>query len=218
MKHFIRLVIVDDHKLVLQGLRALLEDEFKILGEVHDGSQVVSTLMTLKPEVLLLDISLQPINGFVIAETLKQRLPLIKIVFVTMHTEPTFVMKAFKVGAAGYVLKHNAASELVEAINTVVKNGYYLSQKIPQQVRETVWQLLEGIPCESLKGKLTQRQREVLGFLARGLTAKEIGTRLGISHSTVAFHTTNIMQSLGLKTRAELTKYAMDQHLLECES
>lgn len=215
MKHFIRIVIVDDHKLVLQGLRSLLEEKFHILGEIQDGNEVVPAILSLQPEVLLLDISLQTINGFEIAETLKKRLPFMKIVFVTMHTEPTFIMKAFKVGAAGYVLKHNAASELVEAINRVVKNGHYLSQKIPQEIRETVLQLIEGIPCQSLKGKLTGRQREVLEFLARGLTAKDIGKRLCISHSTVAFHTTNIMQALGLKSRAELTKYAMDQHILE---
>ncbi|MDR4495730.1 MAG: response regulator [Nitrospirales bacterium] len=215
MKHFIRIVIVDDHKLVLQGLRALLKEQFHILGEFQNGNEAIQASITLQPEVLLLDISLQPVNGFVIAETLKQRLPFMKIVFVTMHTEPTFVMKAFKVGAAGYVLKHNAASELVDAINTVMKNGYYLSKNISQEVRGTVLQQIEGIPCQSLKGELTARQREVLGFLAQGVTAKDIGKQLGISHSTVAFHTTNIMQALGLKSRAELTKYAMDQNILE---
>lgn len=215
MKHLIRIVTVDDHKLILQGLRSLLGEKFQILGEIHDGNEVVPAVLTLKPDVLLLDISLQQINGFAIAETLKQRLPFMKIVFVTMHTEPTFVMKAFTVGAAGYVLKHNAASELVEAINTVFKNGHYLSGKIPQEIRETVLQLIEGIPCQSLQGNLTGRQKEVLGFLAQGLTAKDIGKRLGISHSTVTFHTRNIMQNLGLKTRAELTRYALDQHLLE---
>jgi DNA-binding NarL/FixJ family response regulator len=214
LKPFIRIFMADDHKLVLQGLMTLLKDEFHIIGETHDGSEVVRLSKKLKPDVVLLDISLKPINGFTIAEQLKVQVPQTKIIFVTMHTEPTFVMRAFTIGAAGYVLKHNAASELVEAIRKVIKNGYYLSQKIPETIRETVMNRIEGIPCQELQGKLTERQREVLGLLAQGLTAKQIGTRLNISHSTVAFHTTNIIHALGLRSRAELTKYAMDQHLL----
>lgn len=215
MKPFIRILMADDHKLVLQGIRTLLEQEFRIIGEIHDGNEVVKKSKKLQPEVVLLDISFKPTNGFVIAETLKKQLPHIKIVFVTMHTEPTFVMRAFKVGAAGYVLKHNAASELVDAIHTVIQNGYYLSRKIPQHVRDAVLPQIEGIPCQELQGKLTKRQKDVLRLLARGLTAKQIGTRLSISPSTVAFHTTNIIQALGLRRRAELAKYAREQHLLE---
>jgi DNA-binding NarL/FixJ family response regulator len=215
LKPFIRIFMADDHQLVLQGLRTLLKDEFHIIGETHDGSEVVPLSKTLQPDVVLLDISLKPINGFTIAEQLKAQLPQTKIIFVTMHTEPTFVMRAFTIGAAGYVLKHNAASELVEAIHKVLKNGYYLSQKIPGTIRETVMSRIQGIPGQELQGKLTERQREVLGLLAQGLTARQIGHRLNISHSTVAFHTTNIIQALGLRSRAELTKYAMDQHLLD---
>jgi DNA-binding NarL/FixJ family response regulator len=217
MKSFIRILMADDHKLVLQGIRSLLEEEFRIVGETQDGREAVILSKKFQPEVVLLDISLKPINGFKIAEEIKKRLPHIKVVFVTMHTEPTFVMRAFKIGAAGYVLKHNAASELVEAIHTVVKNGYYLSQKIPNNVREIVMARKEGIPGQELQGKLTERQKEVLKLVARGLTARKIGMQLNISPSTVAFHTANIIQTLGLKRRAELTKYAMDQHLLEGE-
>lgn len=215
MKPFIRILMADDHKLVLQGIRTLLEEEFQIIGEIHDGKEVVNKAQELQPDVILLDISLKAINGFVIAEILKKRLPHIKIVFVTMHTEPTFVMRAFKIGAAGYVLKHNAASELVDAINSVVKNGYYLSWKIPDNVRDAVLPQIEGMPCQELQGKLTKRQKDVLRLLALGWTAKQIGIRLNISHSTVAFHTTNIIQALGLRRRAELAKYARDHHLLE---
>jgi DNA-binding NarL/FixJ family response regulator len=136
-------------------------------------------------------------------------------VFVTMHTEPTFVMRAFKIGASGYVLKHNAASELVDAIHTVLKHGYYLSQMIPEKIRRTILTQIEGIPCQELQGKLTKRQEDVLRLLARGLTAKQIGIQLNISPRTVAFHTTNIIQALGLRRRAELTKYALEHHLLE---
>lgn len=215
MKPFIRILMADDHKLVLQGIRTLLEEEFRIIGEIQDGNEVVRIAKTHQPEVVLLDISLKPVSGFVIAEELTKRVPHIKIVFVTMHTEPTFVMRAFKIGASGYVLKHNAASELVDAIHTVVKHGYYLSQKIPEKIRQTILTQIEGIPCEALQGKLTKRQKEILRLLARGLTAKQIGSQLNISHRTVAFHTTNIMQALGLRRRAEVTKYALEHHLLE---
>jgi len=215
MKPFIRILMVDDHKLVLQGIRTLLEEEFQIIGEIHDGKEVLNKAQEFQPDVVLLDISLKSITGFVIAEELKKRLPHIKIVFVTMHTEPTFVMRAFKIGASAYVLKHNAASELVDAINAVVKNGYYLSGKIPENVRDTVMSYIEGIPCQELQGKLTKRQKDVLRLLARGLTGKQIGKQLNISHSTVAFHKTNIIQALGLRRRAELAKYAIEQHLLE---
>ncbi|MEJ2230592.1 MAG: response regulator transcription factor [Nitrospirales bacterium] len=215
MKPFIRILMADDHKLVLQSIRTLLEEEFRIIGEIQDGKEVVKRAQELRPEVVLLDISLKPVNGFIIAEELKKRLPHIKIVFVTMHTEPTFVMRAFKIGAAGYVLKHNAASELVDAINAVVKNGHYLSGKIPEKVRDTVMTYIKGIPSQELQGNLTKRQKEVLLLLARGLTARQIGKQLNISHSTVAFHTTNIIEALGLRRRAELAKYARDNHFLE---
>jgi DNA-binding NarL/FixJ family response regulator len=215
MNPFIRILMVDDHQLVLQGIRSLLEEEFKIIGEIHDGTKVVHAAQELQPDVVLLDISLKSINGFVIAEELKKRLPCIKIVFVTMHTEPTFVMRAFKIGAMGYVLKHNAASELVDAINSVVKNNYYLSGKIPENIRDTVLSHIQGIPCQELQGNLTKRQKDVLRLLVQGLTARQIGKQLDISHSTVAFHTNNIIQALGLSRRAELAKYALDQHLVE---
>jgi len=219
MKPFIRILMADDHKLVLQGIRSLLEDEeFRIVGAIHEGKEVVNRAQELQPDVLLLDISLKQSNGFVIAEEIKKRLPHIKIVFVTMHAEPTFVMRAFKMGAVGYVLKHNAVFELVDAINSVVKNGHYLSGKIPENVRDTVMSQIEGIPCEELQGKLTKRQKDVLRLVAQGLTAKQIGKQLNISHSTVAFHTTNIIRALGLRRRAELAKYAIDHHLLEAES
>lgn len=210
MNHFIRIVLVDDHKMVLQGMKALLEKEFQLMGELWEGDKVVPLAKKVQPDVILLDISLPPLGGFAIAEELKKRLPQMKIIFVTMHTEPTFIMKAFKVGGVGYVLKHNAASELVEAINTVMKNGYFLSKKIPEKVRDSVLSRVQGFPCHELQGKLTERQKEILELIPSGLTARQIGEQLGISHSTVAFHTSNIIQSLGLRNRAELTRYALD--------
>ncbi len=201
--------MADDHTLALQGLRELLKNDYQIVGEVHDGSEVVPAARQLHPDIVLLDISMSRVNGFEAAAQIKTTLPGVRIIFVTMHTEPTIIMEAFQVGASGYVLKHSAASELIYAIQTVLRHEWFLSSQIGGDIREKLSIQIEGMPSDELSGRLTKRQEAVLQLIAQGQSSKHIAQRLNISLSTVAFHKTSIMQALGLKTSAELTKYAV---------
>lgn len=206
-----RLLLVDDHELVLQGLQQLLCNDFQIVGTTRKGENVISLAHDLMPDCLLLDISIGNINGFEMARQLKKTLPQIKLILVTMHSEPTFVREAFDIGVHGYVLKQSATSELIGAIHEVMANRYYISPHLPQEVREKVQLIAEGIPTHDLSGRLTDQQKNVLKLVAQGYTSKEISQSLNISLSTVAFHKANIMEALGIRNSADLTKYAIAQ-------
>lgn len=204
-----RLLLVDDHELVLQGLQRLLCDDFQIVGTTDQGAEVVSLAYDLMPDCLLLDISIGNTNGFDTARQLKKALPQVKLIFVTMHSEPTLVREAFHIGVNGYVLKQSAASELIGAIHEVMANRYYISPYFPQEVRETIQLIAEGIPTQDLSGRLTDQQKNVLKLVAKGCSSKEISQILNISLNTVSFHKSNIMEALGIHNSADLTKYAI---------
>lgn len=212
------ILLADDHGIVLEGFLQLLKDKFRILGIVSKGQEVLPAACRLKPDCVLLDISMGEANGFIIARQLKHTLPHTKIIFVTMHAEPTFVKEAFLIGVDGYVLKHNAASELLVAINRVLCHRRYLSTHLPDDVRKIVQDAAEGLPTHELSGSLTERQQHVLGLLAKGYSSKKVAETLGITLRTVAFHKANIMRSLGLRTAAELTKYAIAEGLVSLKS
>ncbi len=209
----LRILLADDHTIVLQGLRKLLEAKHQVVGEVTDGSLVPKAVEELRPDLLLLDISMKPVDGLEAARQVKKISQRAKIIFVTMHTEPTMIMEAFNIGASGYVLKQSAASELHSAISTVFRQGWFLSNQINEKVREQISAQVEGIPTDELSGRLTDRQRGVLELIAKGYTSKQIANALGISPSTVAFHRTNIVQALGIRTAADLTRYAAEKGL-----
>ncbi len=217
MSHQTRILLADDHAIVLQGFQRLLEGKYSVIGLVSQGHEVVEKARTLKPDCVLLDISMGEPNGFDIARRLKSVLPQTKIIFVTMHTEPVFVKEAFQIGVDGYILKHSAASELLEAIRHVIQNLRYISPHLPDEVREVAEVVGEGMPAQEYSGRLTDRQQKVLALLAKGYSSKKIGRALGISLSTVAFHKTNIMRALGVKTSAELTRYAVSAGLVSLE-
>lgn len=208
-----RILLADDHKLALQSLRELLGQDYQVVGAVEDGQEVLHCVKDLQPDLLLLDISMPSMDGFKVAQQVRSTLPRIKIIFVTMHTEPTVILEAFQVGGSGYVLKQSAASELHRAIQAVLNHNRFLTSDIPASLREKIMAKIEGIPTEDLSGRLTNRQQTVLGLLAKGCTSKEISNTLHISLSTVAFHKTNIMQALGIHSSAELTKYAVEKGL-----
>ena len=211
----LRILLADDHTIVLQGLRRLLETEYQVVGEVTDGSLVPQAVVDLQPDLLLLDISMEPVDGLEAARQVRKISRRAKIIFVTMHTEPTMIMEAFSIGASGYVLKQSAASELHTAISTVFRQGWFLSNQISEKVREQISAQVEGIPTDELSGRLTDRQRAVLELIAKGFTSKQIAKALRISPSTVAFHRTNIIQALGIRTVAELTRYAAEKRVFE---
>jgi DNA-binding NarL/FixJ family response regulator len=200
-----RLLLADDHALVIAGFRRLLEPEFEVVAAVEDGRELVKRARELDPDVILLDISMPLLNGFEAARQIRKSAAKAKLVFVTMHGEPDYVAEAFRSGASGYLLKSSAASELVTAIREALNGGTYLTPLIPSAAMEGRWGETGGE-----RFKLTSRQREVLQLVAEGKATKEIAGILNISINTVEFHKSAIMQKLRLHSIAELTRYAIE--------
>ena len=206
-----RVLLADDHLLVIDGLRRILEPECEVVGAVEDGRSLLLEAERLKPDIILLDISMPLLNGVEAARKLRQTVPAAKLIFVTMHADATYVTGAFRAGASGYVLKRCASMELVSAIQEVLKGHTYITPLVRQDI-------VGDAPASSLwpgevSGELTERQREVVQLVAEGHPVKEIATILNISRKTVAFHKSNVMRRLGLRSTAELTKYALEHGL-----
>lgn len=203
-----RVLVADDHTLVLDGLRKILDPECEVVGAVEDGRSLLAAAARLKPDIILLDISMPLLNGVEAARRLRAAAPDAKVIFVTMHADATYVAGAFRAGASGYVLKRCASVELLEAINQVLAGRAYVTPLI----RKNIPDKLPGWPLESGEdsGELTVRQREVVQLVAEGHSVKEIAAILNISGKTVAFHKTNVMRRLGIRSTAELTKYALE--------
>ena len=202
-----RVLLADDHTLVLDGLRKILEPECEVVGAVEDGRSLLAAAEKLKPDIILLDISMPLLNGVEAARRLRAVAPGAKVIFVTMHADATYVAGAFRAGASGYVLKRCASLELLEAINQVLSGREYVTPLIRKDVGE-----LPGSPLGAgeASGELTVRQREVVQLVAEGHPVKEIAVILNISSKTVAFHKANVMRRLGIRSTAELTKYALE--------
>ena len=207
-----RLLVADDHTLMLEGFRLILEPEFEMVGSVEDGRSLLYDAQRLKPDIILLDISMPILNGIDAASQLTKLLPGTKLIFVTQHSDADFVTEAFRAGAAGYLLKRAAASELLTAIREVIKGHHYVS---PLVARGTLDALLASSQPESKPSeRLTPRQREILQLVAEGNSRKEIAASLNISVKTVEFHKATLMRELDLHTPADLTRYAMDHGLV----
>jgi DNA-binding NarL/FixJ family response regulator len=207
-----RLLLADDHELLLDGLRKLLEPEFELIATVGDGRAAVAAFERLRPDLLLLDIGLPLLNGIEAARQVKQIAPTARILFVTMQTDRIHVEEAFRAGGSGYVLKQAAARELVDAIRSVLRGQVYVSPMIATKMGVPPFGSLDD-PAHWFGGRLTPRQREVLQLIAEGKSMKEIAQILHISVRTVEFHKNGVMEELGLRTTAELTRYALDQKI-----
>ncbi|MCY4633300.1 MAG: response regulator transcription factor [Acidobacteria bacterium] len=208
-----RVLLADDHTLVLEGLRRLLEDRCELVGMVEDGRALVEAAPKLSPDIVLLDISMPLLNGLDAARRLRTLVPDTRIIFLTMHADPTYASEAFDAGAAGYLLKRSAASELNVAIATVLAGRKYLTPLITSDALRA--SVPRSVAVPPTLGRLTPRQREVLQLVAEGHTAKDIAARLGISVKTVEFHKAGIMDRLGVRTASELTKYAVAHGVTE---
>ena len=203
----IRVLLADDHKIILEGLRGLLETEFELVGTVEDGRALVEETQRLHPDVIVVDISMPLLNGIEAARQIKKLNEDIKIVFLTMHQDVTYAARAFEAGASGYVLKHSAPSELVAAIREAIRGRTYVT---PIVAGELIQSYRQGAHLKAdAAGKLTDRQREVLQLLAEGRSAKEIATILCVSPRTVEFHKYKMMEQLNINTSAELVQYAV---------
>ncbi len=207
-----RVLLADDHTLVLDGFRKLLEDRCEIVGVAEDGRTLLRMAQELQPDIITLDISMPQLNGVDAARKLKKTLPRTKLIFVTMHADPAYVNEAFKAGASGYLLKRSAGSELFQAIQSAMDGQCYVTPLVAKGLVQSV--LTGGKPVVLKDKALTERQREVLQLVAEGMTVKEIASTLSLSPKTVEFHKTQLMAQLDLHTTAELTKYALVHGLL----
>lgn len=202
-----RVLLADDHTLVLDGLRKILEPECDVVGAVEDGRSLLAAAKQLQPDIILLDISMPLLNGVEAARRLRAAAPGVKVIFVTMHADATYVAGAFRAGASGYVLKRCASLELLKAISQVLSGREYVTPLIGKELGELPeWPLGPG----EASGELTVRQREVVQLVAEGHPVKEIAAILNIASKTVAFHKANVMRRLGIRSTAELTKYALE--------
>lgn len=208
-----RIVMADDHALLLDGMRKLLEPDCEILASTTDGRSFVQSVQELQPDVALLDIAMPLLNGIECARQIRSFAPKIKMIVVTQKTEREYIRAAFQAGASGYVLKQSAGSELKLAIVEVTHNRYYLSPIVAREIGAEIYN--SGVnPGELVGNPLTARQREVLQLIAEGKTAKEVASVLNISVKTVEFHKGAIMGQLGLRTTAELTRYAIENGII----
>ncbi len=207
-----RVLLADDHKIVIEGLKNLLRDEFEIVGSVEDGRALVEQASTLYPDVIVADISMPQLNGIEAARQIKKIDKNIKIVFLTMHQDATYAANAFEAGASGFVLKHSASSELIRAIHEAIKGRTYVTPLIAGDLIHNYQE--GGSPEKNLFKKISPRQREVLQLLAEGKIAKEIASILNISTRTVEFHKYRMMEQLNIKTSAELVRYAIKHGII----
>jgi DNA-binding NarL/FixJ family response regulator len=206
-----KILLVDDHTLLLEAFSKLLESRYDIVGTATDGRKMLSMVTKLKPDVVLLDIAMPNLNGFEAGEKLKKLLPEIKLVFLTVNEDPEMVAEAFRIGANGYLLKNSAASELFEAVDAVLNSKNYVTPTLSRRMEET---FIKDPGGQKAHGNLTIRQREVLQLLAEGHTMKQVAANLNITPRTVAFHKYQIMEDLDIKTNSELIQYAIKQGLV----
>ena len=202
-----RLLLADDHRIVAEGLRSLLEPEFEIVGIVEDGRAMVDADRQLKPDVIVADISMPLLNGIDALRQLKEHKSQARVVLLTMQSDVAYATRAFDEGASGYVLKHSASSELVTAVREALKGRTFVTPMIASELMQAY---RDGKHEQQEPArKLTSRQREVLQLLAEGNSAKEVAEILHISPRTVEFHKYRIMGELNLQTNAELIRYAI---------
>lgn len=210
-----RLVIADDHSIVLEAYRQLLEPEYEVVGTASNGQELLDIAPALAPDVILLDISMPTLNGLDVTRQLKAAIPHAKLIFVTMMSEPFYISQAFEMGASAYVLKQSASTELLSALSAALKNQRYISPQLSLEVQdaiETPW-----VKPEGFSSKLTPRQQEVLQLLTKGCSTKEIAATMQVSTKAVEFHKGNITRRLGIRTTAELTRFALSQGLTKLD-
>ena len=206
-----RVILADDHKLILDALKSLIEPEFEVVGTFGDGHALVEGAPELKPQVIVLDVGMPTMNGLSAGQRLKQSMPNVKLIYLTMNQDPDVAAEAFRLGAKGFLLKSSAGSELVDALRAVVRGGSYIT---PLMTEDVLGSFVNHFKNPKSTSHLTLRQKEVLQLLAEGRSMKEAAYILNVSPRTVAFHKYTMMEHLHIKTSAELVQYAMSTQLL----
>ena len=207
-----RILIADDHTLVAEACRKLLESEYEIVATVGDGRALVRAVAELRPQLIIVDVSMPLLNGLDAGQQAKELLPSVKLIFLTMNHDADLAAEAFRRGASGYLLKTCAASELTVAVREVFRGKSYLSPVIAKETVDFLLRQDKKLVDEA--DRLTERQREVLQLLAEGKCMKEVASVLNVTTRTVAFHKYRIMEVLNIRTNAELVQYAIRTHLI----
>ena len=206
----VRLLLADDHTLVLAGIRKLLETDFDLVATVEDGHSVLQMARELKPDVILLDISMPLLNGIDACRQLVTILPGVRVIFLTMHADAAYIEEAFRAGGLGYLLKRSAVGELPRAIDAVMHGRKYVTPLLEQNETANLGRSISQRPT---KGP-TPRQRQVLQLIAEGKANKEIAALLNVSEKTVDFHKSRIKRTLKLGSTAELTQFAIKNRII----
>jgi DNA-binding NarL/FixJ family response regulator len=206
-----RIILADDHTLVVDALIELIAPYFDVVATVADGHALLDAALSMKPDAIVLDVAMPLLNGLDACRQLKAEMPSVKLVFLTMNEDPEIALEAMKVGASAYILKTSAASELLQAIQAALRGKSYITPKIAQGMQESFICNPRG---RSRSKSLTPRQREVVQLLAEGRSMKEAARLLTVTPRTVAFHKYRLMQDLGLKTNADLVKFAIKNRIL----
>jgi DNA-binding NarL/FixJ family response regulator len=207
-----RILLADDHRIVIEGLKKLLEPEYDVVGAVEDGRALIAAVDKLQPDVVVADISMPNLNGIEAVRQIKEKNPQIRVVILTMHHDVQYAARAFEAGASGFVLKVSAPSELITAMGEVLKGKTYVT---PTIAGELIQSYKEGkANPEAVFKRLSARHREVLQLVAEGHSAKEIGKILNVSARTVESHKYQIMEILNVKTSAELVQFAIKHGII----
>ena len=205
-----RVVLADDHTLLLEALKNLIEPEFEVVGMFADGLSLVNEAPLLNPHVIVIDVRMPTMNGLNAGERLKQLLPSVKLVYLTQDQDPDVAAEAFRLGASAYLLKNSAASELVHAIRLVMRGSPYVT---PLMTQDMVGSVVHSLKRRKGPPRLTPRQKEVLQLLAEGRSMKEAAYILNVTPGTVAYHKYIMMEHLQLRSSAELLQYAWKSSL-----
>jgi DNA-binding NarL/FixJ family response regulator len=206
-----RVLIADDHRLLAEACKSLLEPEFQVVGIVTDGRSLLKAAAAMKPDVIILDIAMPHLNGLDAGDQINRDMPRTALIYLTMSTEPNVAAEAFRRGASGYVLKQSASDELLIAVRKAVQGASYLSTMI---AKETVTFLINQGKQQGEEERTTPRQTKILQLLAEGKSMKEVAAELDLKPGTVAFHKYRMMENLGVKTNAELLEYALKRRMI----
>jgi len=204
-----QILIADDHAIFTEGLRLLLEKQYIVVGTVVDGRALITEALRLKPDVVVVDIGMPLLNGLDAAKRVREQLPKVKLVFLTMQDNPNLAAAALELGSAAFVLKHSAGSELLKAIDQVMHGKCYVTPKL----RPEDWAVQKNRARQYAK-HLTPRQREIVQMCAEGRPMKEIAGHLNLSEKTVQFHKHHIMETFNLKSNADLVLLALKEGLI----
>lgn len=213
------ILLADDHNIVRQGLRALLQSEplFHLVGEAGDGIEAVRLAERLKPDVLITDVMMPGLNGLEVTRQVTHNLPKTRVIILSMYANDAYVFEAFRNGALGYVLKDSQASDLIQAVREVIAGRRYLSPPLSERALELYMRKVESVP-EDPYDLLTTREREVLQLVAEGRTSAEIANLLFISPRTAEGHRANVIRKLGLQNNADLIRFALKRGILPMDN